>query len=64
MTTYVITVAIHFVLFTGWYLVQEAARRFARRHPELGPAREEGGGCAGGCGGCGLSGSCASRPGD
>lgn len=62
MTTYVLTVAILFVLFTGWYLVQEAARRFARRHPELGPAKEEGGGCAGGCCSCNLAGGCDSRP--
>jgi hypothetical protein len=37
-------------LLLGWILVQEAARRFARSHPELGPFREEGGGCGGNCG--------------
>ncbi len=38
----------------GWLLVQAAARRFAARHPEFGPAREEGGGC----GGCADHGTC------
>jgi len=39
----------------GWLLVQAAARRFAARHPEFGPAREDG---AGGCGGCADRGTC------
>lgn len=43
----------------GWLLVQAAARRFAARHPEFGPAREEGGGC----GGCADRGTCE-RPHD
>ncbi len=34
-----------------WLIVQTAARRFAARHPELGPAREPD---AHGCGGCGC----------
>ncbi len=33
------------LLLSGWLGVQHWARRFAARHPELGPAREEGGGC-------------------
>lgn len=36
-------------LLLGWLLVQELSRRFARAHPELGPFREEGGGCGGNC---------------
>ena len=45
--TYFITVFIILALLLGWIAVQHAARRFARRHPELGPAREEGSGCGG-----------------
>ena len=40
---------------TGWVLVQEAARAFARRHPEYGPYQEKrgcGGGCSCGAGSC------------
>jgi len=43
----------------GWIGVQQMARNFAARHPEFGPAKEEGGGCSG-CA-CG-SGECATRP--
>ena len=35
------------ILLTGWIVVQHLARGFAERHPEFGPAREEGGGCGG-----------------
>lgn len=45
LTTYLITVLVILGLMTGWLGVQQLARRFAARHPELGPAREEGGGC-------------------
>jgi Spy/CpxP family protein refolding chaperone len=34
-------------LLAGWIAVQFAARRYAARHPELGPAKEEGSGCCG-----------------
>ncbi len=33
----------------GWTAVQRLARRFAERHPETGPYREEAGGCGLGC---------------
>lgn len=33
----------------GWVGVQQFARNFAARHPEFGPAKEEGGGCGSGC---------------
>jgi hypothetical protein len=45
-------VGIIFAALAGWLRVQAAARRFAARHPELGPAREE---CAGGCAGHGCA---------
>lgn len=44
---YVITVLIILGLMAGWHCVQHLSRKFAARHPELGPAREEGGGCSG-----------------
>jgi len=50
----VIAIGIILVALGGWLAVQAAARRFAARRPEFGPAREE---CAGGCGGQGCTGS-------
>ena len=47
ITTYAITILIILGLLAGWVGVQHLARGFASRHPELGPAREEGGGCGG-----------------
>jgi hypothetical protein len=41
-----IAVSLIFLLLLGWILVQHAARAFAARHAEFGPAREEGGGCS------------------
>ena len=41
----------------GWLGVQQAARNFAHRHPEFGPAKEEGGGCGSSCA-CSAGGSC------
>jgi len=55
MLTYLITIGLIFVLLTGWIVVQQAAKIYARRHPEFGPCREEGTGC-GSCGG-----SCSRR---
>ena len=55
MLTYLITIGLIFVLLTGWIVVQQAAKIYARRHPEFGPCREEGAGC-GSCGG-----SCSRR---
>jgi hypothetical protein len=54
MTTYLITIGLIFILLSGWIVVQQVAKIYARRHPEFGPCREEGSGC-GGCGG----GSCS-----
>jgi len=44
---YALTVLIILALLAGWIGVQHIARRFADRHPEFGPAREEGSGCGG-----------------
>lgn len=56
MTDYFVAVGAILLLMLGWITVQQLARAFARRHPEFGPAREEGKGCGSGCacssGGC------------
>lgn len=44
MTT-LIAILIIFLMLSGWVVVQQTTRRFAARHPEFGPAREEGSGC-------------------
>jgi len=53
-STYIISVLIIFGVFVGWIGVQHLARRFAARHPEFGPAREEGGSCGISCGCAGI----------
>ncbi len=45
------------LLMLSWAVVQQFARLYAARHPEFGPAREEGGGCGKRCG-CSGSGQC------
>ena len=47
---YLIAAAIILAVLGGWLLVQAWARRYAARHPQFGPPREDGsGGCAGHC---------------
>jgi len=48
------------LLLLLWLVVQQLGRRSARAHPELGPYREEGGGCGKNCG-C-HGGHCRQRP--
>jgi hypothetical protein len=52
---YLVAIAVMLGLVFIWLAVQTAARRFAARHPEFGPAREEGeescGGCSSSCSG-------------
>jgi hypothetical protein len=55
-----ITVSLILLLMLGWISVQQMSRLFAARHPQFGPAREEGGGCGKSCG-CANSGSCHTR---
>ncbi|MEZ5276901.1 MAG: hypothetical protein R3F07_11025 [Opitutaceae bacterium] len=45
ITHFLIAMLVIFGLLAGWIGVQHLSRVFARRHPEFGPAREEGGGC-------------------
>jgi hypothetical protein len=49
MVDFIIASVAILVLLSGWLLVQQLARRYAARHPELGPAREEGSGCGKSC---------------
>ena len=49
MLRYLLAVVIVLLLLLGWIGAQALARQVARRHPEFGPAREDGTGC-GGCG--------------
>jgi hypothetical protein len=52
MTLYLVTVGLVFALLGAGIAVDRAYRRFARRHPGLGPFRDADHAC----------GSCASRP--
>ncbi|MDM8561560.1 chemotaxis protein [Candidatus Parabeggiatoa sp. HSG14] len=49
MFTYLIAMGIILLVLLGWVVVQHFARLFAAKYPELGPAREEGGGCGKNC---------------
>ena len=49
MLDYLLAIGLILLVLVGWILVQLAARRFAAKHPEFGPAKEEGGGCGTGC---------------
>ncbi|MFN4148207.1 MAG: hypothetical protein ACK4E4_01500 [Rhodocyclaceae bacterium] len=64
MTTYLVTIASLFGLMIVGIAVDRLYRRFAARHPQLGPYRKSEGGC-GCCGGkCQTPGettSCTSR---
>lgn len=42
-----IAVFLILVMLAGWIVVQHLARAFAAKHPEFGPAREEGESCGG-----------------
>ncbi len=60
MSTYLVTIGLLLALVMAGVAVDGIYRRFARRHPELGPFRKEGGGCGACSGGhCGSGGHCA-----
>jgi hypothetical protein len=62
MSSYLITIGLILALMLGGLAVERLYRRFARRHPELGPFRQAGGGCSGNCGGGACAGSaCETR---
>lgn len=59
MMTYLITVGLILLMLIGWVVVQYIARAYALKHPEFGPAREEGGGCGTShCTSCGERNTC------
>jgi hypothetical protein len=60
MADYLIAMGGILLALLGWIGVQHLVRVFAQRHPELGPAREEGGGCGSGCG-CSSQRQCPRR---
>lgn len=45
----IIAIVSIFCLLLGWLVVQSLSRLYARKHPEFGPAREEGQGCGTSC---------------
>ncbi|MBS3916221.1 MAG: hypothetical protein KGZ31_00850 [Sulfuritalea sp.] len=45
MSAYLIAIGLIFTIMAGGILVQRLYRRFAQRNPELGPFRDENGGC-------------------
>jgi len=49
MLDYLLAIGLILLMLIGWVLVQQAARRFAARHPQFGPAKEEGSGCGASC---------------
>jgi hypothetical protein len=54
MLKYLVTIGLIFALLAGGILVQALYRHFARRHPELGPFREDKG-----CGSCSAGSGCS-----
>jgi len=49
MLDIIIAIAIILLLLIGWIIVQQLSCLYAKKHPEFGPAREEGGGCGSSC---------------
>ena len=49
MLDYLLAFALILIMMLGWILVQQAARRFAHRYPQFGPAKEGGSGCCKSC---------------
>lgn len=63
MGRYLVAIGLILLLLVGGIFVQQAYRRFAQRHPELGPFRDEEAGC-GTCSGSRCSaGSCSADEG-
>ncbi len=49
LVNYLLAIVLVMVLLIAWCSVQNWARNYAHRHPEFGPAREEGGECSVAC---------------
>ena len=54
MATYLLAIGAIFAILAGGLAVQAQYRRFAARHPDLGPFREEKG-----CGSCSAGSGCS-----
>lgn len=59
MTTYLLTIGLIFALMLAGIGVDRLYRRFAARHPQLGPFRKNDGGCGCCAGKCGDDKGCA-----
>ncbi|WP_303901086.1 hypothetical protein [Thiohalomonas denitrificans] len=60
MINYFFAMGLIMLLLLGWVSVQHLARLFAKRDPQFGAVREDGGGCGTGCL-CRGGSSCKSR---
>jgi len=49
MAEFLIAIISILLLLSGWLLIQHWTRQYAERHPEFGPAKEEGSGCGKSC---------------
>lgn len=49
MVDFILAITFILLLLSGWIFTQYLARWYAARHPEFGPAREEGSGCGKSC---------------
>lgn len=49
MVDLMLAISLVMAVLGGWILVQKLARDYAARHPEFGPAKEEGSGCGKSC---------------
>ena len=59
MSTYLVTIALIFVLMLAGIGVERLYRRFARRNPQLGPFRKHDGSCGCCAGKCDDRSTCA-----
>ncbi len=59
MGTYLVTIGLIFALMLAGIAVERLYRRFAARHPQLGPFRKSDGHCGCCAGKCDDSGNCA-----
>ncbi len=60
LSNYILAMGLIMLVLLGWVSVQHVSRLFAKRHPQFGVAREEGGGCGKSCL-CAGGGSCKTR---
>jgi len=49
MLDFIIAILVILFLLSSWIFVQYLSQYYASRHPEFGPARQEGGGCGKSC---------------